>query len=141
MAWDLEKDPEFDRAIRELRKKYRNAESDILDEISDGPPSKTDPIPTFEKKLWKGRAASTDMARGKSGGFRIIYYWDEAAPNWAYLCTCYAKPQFENLPSSELARLFAKVAQRIRDIEQAKKKEAENRPPAADDPIPEDAAS
>ena len=114
MPWKIERDDAFERALKELRKRFPNAERDILDAFESGHPSRTDPIPAFEKKLWKGRVGSSDLRRGTSRGFRVIYYWDETFPNLCCLGTFYFKGDCAGVPDAELKRLFVSVEARVR---------------------------
>ncbi|HVY80743.1 MAG TPA: hypothetical protein VG994_07170 [Steroidobacteraceae bacterium] len=126
MPWEFERDEAFEKALRDLKKRFPNVEKDVLAEFESGPPQYTDPLPKFQRKLWKGRAASRDARRGKSGGFRVIYYWDEESPNWACIGTCYFKGDFANLPEHELNRLFISVKARYEQfMERERLKQAE----------------
>jgi mRNA-degrading endonuclease RelE of RelBE toxin-antitoxin system len=80
----IERLPAFDKAIGELQERFPHAETDILEEFKAGPPQMTDPLPAYGRKLWKARAGSKDLKRGKSGGFRIIYYWDKELPSTGF---------------------------------------------------------
>jgi mRNA-degrading endonuclease RelE of RelBE toxin-antitoxin system len=106
VPWEIERDEAFDKALKSFCKKLPNAGDDVLDAFKDGPPISTDPLPGFQKKLWKGRVKSSDLKKGKSGGLRVIYYWDEALPNWCCIGTVYPKGERENLTAQELDRLF-----------------------------------
>lgn len=107
MPWQLEREEAFESSIKALRKRFPNVERDILGEFKNGPPqTSTDPLPAFGRKLWKGRAPASDLNRGKSKGFRIIYYWDQELPNWCCLGIAYFKGDKANLTASELDRLF-----------------------------------
>src|SRR5579872_2000092 len=68
--------PEFKRNLRQLAKKYRHIKSDlqpILDQLASG--SKPgDQIPGVRYEVFKVRAKNSDAARGKSGGYRLIYH-------------------------------------------------------------------
>jgi mRNA-degrading endonuclease RelE of RelBE toxin-antitoxin system len=122
VPWEIDRDEAFERGLRDFRKRFPHAESDILDEFKDGHPQRTDPLPGYEEKLWKGRVPSSDAKRGKSGGFRVIYYWDKTIPNWCYLCAFYFKGDCATLPAQELSRIFVRVKARLRlkDEEKAK---------------------
>jgi mRNA-degrading endonuclease RelE of RelBE toxin-antitoxin system len=113
VAWEYERDEDFDKALRDLKKRYPNAERDILGEFKSGPPVSTDPLPKYERKLWKGRAPCKDAQKGKSKGFRIIYYWDSELPNWCCLGTVYIKADYANLPDKEISTLFLSVKARF----------------------------
>ncbi|OGI39024.1 MAG: hypothetical protein A2140_07925 [Candidatus Muproteobacteria bacterium RBG_16_62_13] len=64
-------------------------------------------LPGYSHKLWKMRIPSRDMGKGKRGGFRGIYYFDrERDPPEIHLLTIYAKNQREDIPATELLRLW-----------------------------------
>ena len=42
--------------------------------------------------------------RGKRGGARVIYYWQDAAGK-IWLCRIYAKNEAENLPAAEVRKI------------------------------------
>lgn len=113
MPWEFERDEAFEKALKDLRKRFPNVEKDVLKAFSSAPPQHTMPLPKFGHKLWKARVASSDLQRGKSGGFRVIYYWDRDSPNWGCIGTCYFKGDMENLPDHELNLLFASVKARV----------------------------
>lgn len=132
MPWQIERDEAFDRALKTFCKKLPNAEVDILDAFKNGPPSATDPLPGFHKKLWKARVKSSDLQKGKSGGFRVVYYWDEALPNWCCIGTCYPKGVREELKAHELNRLFVGFKTKL-DRFQAFIAEMKNKPESSQD--------
>jgi mRNA-degrading endonuclease RelE of RelBE toxin-antitoxin system len=56
--------------------------------------------------LYKIRLASSDMTKGKSGAFRIIYYlWLEI--DTIVLLDLYSKGEKEDVPVSELKKILA----------------------------------
>jgi mRNA-degrading endonuclease RelE of RelBE toxin-antitoxin system len=67
---------EFKRNLRQLAKKYRHIQSDlqpILDQLaSRSKPG--DQVPRVRYEVFKVRAKNSDVAKGKSGGYRLIYY-------------------------------------------------------------------
>jgi mRNA-degrading endonuclease RelE of RelBE toxin-antitoxin system len=113
LPWTIERLPAFDKAIGELQKRFPHAEDDILGEFKLGPPKATNALPAYGRKLWKARAGSSDLNRGKSGGFRIIYYWDQELPNHCLLAKAYFKGDQEDLPPAEIVRLYASIKERI----------------------------
>jgi len=66
---------EFKRNLRQLAKKYRRIKTDIQPLLTDLEAGKTpgDQIPGLDVVIYKARARNSDSAKGKSGGYRIIY--------------------------------------------------------------------
>nr|VFJ72777.1 MAG: hypothetical protein BECKFW1821C_GA0114237_103717 [Candidatus Kentron sp. FW] len=64
-----------------------------------------DPIPGFSRRVYKARIPSSDMKRGKRGGFRIVYYvvLDKAVIG---ILTVYAKSRQENIDSASIRQLI-----------------------------------
>lgn len=97
--------PDFERAVKQLKKRFRNLANDLekaLDEIETNPSIGT-VIPN-DYQVRKLRVASRDMQRGKSGGFRLLYRLasDEADVYTAYLLFLYAKSDWEDVTLLEL---------------------------------------
>ncbi len=66
----------FRRRLKKLSKKYRRIGEDyksLIETLEDNP-MKGDAIPGFGNKIYKIRMRSSNMKRGKRGGFRVIYY-------------------------------------------------------------------
>ncbi len=74
---DVEFTPEFKRNLRSLAKKYRHIRSDVqpvIDQIREGN-FVGDQIPkTGEHSIFKVRVRNKDIRKGKSAGYRLIYY-------------------------------------------------------------------
>jgi mRNA-degrading endonuclease RelE of RelBE toxin-antitoxin system len=68
----------FGRRLKKLKNKYPNIKNDLSKLLSDMEHGDIpgDPVPGLFNKVFKVRVASSDMKRGKSGGYRIIYYVD-----------------------------------------------------------------
>ncbi len=97
--------PTFAKAFKRLRKKYRNLEEDInhLRVTLIKNPIAGIPLGTG---LYKIRLASSDMAKGKSGAFRVIYYlW--LGIDTIVLLDLYSKGEKEDVPVSELKKILA----------------------------------
>lgn len=68
--------PEFKRNLRQLAKKYRHIKSDLqptLDQLTSGT-KPGDQVPGVRYEVFKVRAKNSDASKGKSGGYRLIYY-------------------------------------------------------------------
>lgn len=71
--------PQLATDVKHLRKRFRSVEIDLISaerllEAGETLPQTT-PYPGFEKnhKIFKTRVINTDSAKGKSGGYRLIY--------------------------------------------------------------------
>ena len=132
MAWTVDRSAGYEDWLKALTKRYKRAGDDIDAAFEQGKPQ-SDAIPGFGGLLWKARVASTDLGRGKSGSFRVIYYWNEESPNYSCLAACYFKGDYENLPVEEVRKLFVTVKARIDRIRaEAAKEAAKQSQPAAD---------
>src|SRR5436309_15740925 len=85
--------PEFQRKLRQLAKKYRHIKSDlqpILDQLASG--SKPgDQVPGVRYEVFKVRAKNSDASKGKSDGYRLIYYVKSESER--VLVTVYSKSE------------------------------------------------
>ncbi|MCE5311935.1 MAG: type II toxin-antitoxin system RelE/ParE family toxin [Nitrospiraceae bacterium] len=102
--------PSFQRDAKNLKKKYRHIGLDLekLSALLTDNPVCGDAIPGLEGKIFKVRLASSDTGRGKSSGFRVIYYISN--PDTAiYLLSIYAKAYKENIDSSEIKMLMKQI--------------------------------
>jgi len=91
----------FRRRLKKLSKKYRRIGEDYksLIETLENNPMKSDAIPGFGNKVYKIRMRSSNMKRGKRGGFRVIYYLSDHV---VYLLTIYAKAKKEEISVKEI---------------------------------------
>jgi mRNA-degrading endonuclease RelE of RelBE toxin-antitoxin system len=66
----------FKRQLRRLSRKYRHIRFDVQPLIEQLELGKTpgDQIPGIDHTVYKVRVKNSDAKRGKSGGYRIIYY-------------------------------------------------------------------
>ncbi|WP_333466203.1 type II toxin-antitoxin system RelE/ParE family toxin [Microcoleus sp. T3_B1] len=72
----IEVTPRFQRDLRTLAKRYRNIRNDIqpvIEQLQAGelPGSR---IPGMEYEIFKVRIKNSDIQKGKSAGYRAIYY-------------------------------------------------------------------
>ncbi len=94
--------PNFTRQLKQLAKKYRNIRSDIqptLDALQLGE-TPGDRIPEIPYVVYKQRISNTDAKRGKSGGYRIIYYI--RTRTMILLLTIYTKSDVSDVPVATL---------------------------------------
>ncbi|MCH8318467.1 MAG: type II toxin-antitoxin system RelE/ParE family toxin [Bacteroidetes bacterium] len=72
----LQYSPEFKRNLRLLAKKYRSIQSDvdpIIDQLEKGKVL-GNKIPGVKFTVYKLRVKNSNIQKGKSSGYRIIYY-------------------------------------------------------------------
>jgi len=100
----------FQKCIKILKKKYRNVKDDLMNVIQqlEEDPSIGDPIPGWKKEIWKIRVASSDIKKGKRGGFRLIYLW-KAGDFRVYLLAVYFKGGKEEISKTDIDRLLKKL--------------------------------
>lgn len=99
----------FERAVKKLSKKYRNIKKDflpILKQLQAGEFA-GNAISGFDSEVYKLRVPSSDQKKGKSGGFRLIYYivLDDSE---VVLLTVYAKSEKTNIKENEIRRIIEK---------------------------------
>ena len=69
----------FQRNVKRLKKKFPKIKDDldnIFSDLEDEAPL-GDPIPLIDAPVYKVRVRNTDIPKGKSGGYRLIYKFDE----------------------------------------------------------------
>lgn len=100
----------FKRSLKHLSKKYPHAKNDIkiaLQTLADAPVlGVLIPGGAGTRKL---RIRSTDLQRGKGGGFRLIYTLDHEAER-IYPLLVYAKTEQSDVTRHELEQLLADLA-------------------------------
>jgi len=67
-----------------------------------------DPIPGWNRKVWKIRVSSRDLKRGKSGAFRGIYAWT-SGERILYPLFIYFKGEKEDISKTEIEALLKKL--------------------------------
>jgi mRNA-degrading endonuclease RelE of RelBE toxin-antitoxin system len=111
MTYDLRLSETFQKSIKALKKKYPHVKDDLFGQVKalEGDPSAGDPIPGWNKKVCKVKVASSDVKKGKRGGYRLIYYWktDEMK---VYLLLAYFKGEKEEITKKEIEILLKNLS-------------------------------
>lgn len=110
MSYSIIPTPTFQKDVKNLKKKYRRIASD-LEEFSNtltDNPSYGEAIKGLEGRIFKARLASSDISKGKSGGFRVIYYLMEPDKT-IYLLTIYAKAYKEDIDQLEIKSILREI--------------------------------
>jgi mRNA-degrading endonuclease RelE of RelBE toxin-antitoxin system len=99
--------PEFKRNLHALARKYRNIRSDIepvIDQLQSGQ-RPGDQVPGVGYAIFKVRVRNTDAAKGKRGGYRLIYY--VALPTAIILVTVYSKTEQSDITAAQIRRILS----------------------------------
>jgi mRNA-degrading endonuclease RelE of RelBE toxin-antitoxin system len=115
--------PEFKRNLRQLAKKYHHIKSDLqetLHALARGE-KPGDQIPGVAYEVFKVRAKNSDARKGKSGGYRIIYYVKDQ--QHVILVTLYSKTEQTDVEPKELRRIIEDHDQTAREESSAKPQE------------------
>jgi mRNA-degrading endonuclease RelE of RelBE toxin-antitoxin system len=95
--------PHFEKQVKSLKKKYPNVAKDVeplIDDLEGGalPGERLQRLVSYE--AYKVRLPNRDTQRGKSGGYRVIYYVRTAET--IYLLEIYAKSEVDNISDTEI---------------------------------------
>lgn len=99
--------PEFKRNLRGLAKKYPHIRSDvqpIIDQIQRGE-FIGDQVQGTGYTIFKVRIRNSDLSRGKSGGYRVIYYL--RTPTAVILVTIYSKTEQSDITSTKIKKILS----------------------------------
>ncbi len=99
----------FEAEVRQLGKRYRRIRLDIqpvIEQLESGE-LPGDQIPGVDYLLFKVRVRNSDAQRGKSGGYRVIYYLKTAAQ--ILLVTLYSKSDKSDMTAAEIREILARV--------------------------------
>lgn len=99
---DIQFTLEFKRNLRTLAKKYRHIRDDIAPIIITLQAGELlgDRIPGVGYVIFKVRVPNQDRAKGKSGGYRIIYYMKTAVD--IILVTIYSKTEQADISTAQI---------------------------------------
>jgi mRNA-degrading endonuclease RelE of RelBE toxin-antitoxin system len=108
----VEVSPTFNRNLRALAKKYRSIRNDIqpvIEQLEKGE-LPGDQIPEVGYAVFKLRVRNSDTQKGKSGGYRLIYYVKTAIA--IILLTIYTKSEQVDIAADDLRSIIAEYDQR-----------------------------
>jgi mRNA-degrading endonuclease RelE of RelBE toxin-antitoxin system len=114
MTYDVHLTETFQKSIKALKRKYPHVKDDLLSQIKalEEDPSAGDPIPGWNKEVWKVRVASSDVKKGKRGGYRLIYFW-KAGEMKIYLLVGYFKGEKAEITKKEIESLLKNLYQEL----------------------------
>lgn len=98
--------PRFQKDVKQLKKKYPHIGTDlkpITDALTDGE-LPGDKVQGVGYDVWKARAGNSDAGRGKSGGYRLIYYIKLI--DHIVVLTVYSKSDRSDITAEEIRRVI-----------------------------------
>lgn len=99
----------FDSEVRQLSKRYRRIRIDIqpiIEQLQSGE-LPGDQIPGMNYTLFKVRVKNSDIQKGKSGGYRIIYYLK--TEEQILLVTLYSKSDKPDITADEVRTIITRA--------------------------------
>ena len=104
----VEASPTFKRNIKTLGKKYRSIRRDIepvIEQLQQGE-LPGDKITGVGDSIFKLRIKNSDISKGKSGGYRLIYYCQTAMG--IILLTIYTKSERVNITAEDIKQIISR---------------------------------
>ena len=113
MPYDVFLPEFFKRIVKDLKKKYPSVTEDLKPvlRLVASNPGLGKALQGFGD-IMKLRVKNSDIGKGKSGGYRLIYLVDQDGPKGIPLLI-YSKSQKEDVTSKELKALLSKLDQEI----------------------------
>ena len=109
----VEASPTFNRNLRVLAKKYRSIQNDIqpiIEQLEQGE-LPGDQIPGVGYAVFKLRVRNSDIPKGKSSGYRLIYYVKTATG--IILLTVYTKSEQVDIAAKDVQGIIAEYDQQL----------------------------
>lgn len=105
---DIYFSPEFKKNVKQLEKKYRHLKQDLMpliEKLQLGEIVGVQ-IPNIhlDYKVYKARLTNQDMNRGKSGGYRVIYYVQTQEK--IILVSMYAKSEQQDISPERISQII-----------------------------------
>jgi len=98
--------PQFKKELKKLYRKYRAIHDDVqpLIETLENGDLPGDQVPGVGYPVFKVRLKSTDQTKGKSGGYRVLYYL--RTTTFIVLLRIYPKSLRSDLPAAVIRRVI-----------------------------------
>jgi mRNA-degrading endonuclease RelE of RelBE toxin-antitoxin system len=113
----VEAAPTFTKNLRNLAKKYRSIRNiqPVIEQLEQGE-LPGDRISGIGYDVFKVRVRNSDIQKGKSGGYRLIYY--VKTENGIILLTVYTKSAQADIPADELTGIILEYERRAGEDEE-----------------------
>lgn len=112
---NIELTPRFKRDLRELAKRYRSIRSDLsplIEQLQKGELI-GDKIKGLKYNVFKVRLKNSNIQKGKSGGYRVIYY--VKTEKAIILTTIYSKSDFSDVNNEIIENAISQYEQEFND--------------------------
>ncbi len=109
--------PRFQKDLRDLVKRYRSIRQDLqtLIELLQSGEVPGDEVAGAKYQIFKVRLKNSDTQKGKSGGYRVIYYLKTSQA--IILVTIYFKSDFSDVSNETINEAIANYEQEIKTAE------------------------
>ena len=110
MSYDVVLTDSLRQSVRQLRKRYRHVKDDLMvaaRTLVENPDLGA--LLTGGHGVRKLRVRSSDLSRGKSGGFRLLHSLSDSPRKTIYLLLLYAKTDQEDVSAAELRQLLREL--------------------------------
>ena len=104
MSFNIKPLAGFRKDFKMLSKKYKKIKSDVEKVIEDLRQNPEVGV-YLQYNCYKIRVSNSSIPTGKSGGYRVIYYFTDQQSN-LYLLGIYSKTQKESISENELVELL-----------------------------------
>ena len=107
MSYEIYLCDSFKKAVKHYKKRFPHVAEDVGKTVRElqATPAKGDLI-RGAKGVRKVRVDNSDMTKGKSGGYRLLYYFIDRPSQRIYLLMLYAKNERDSISSQEAVALL-----------------------------------
>jgi mRNA-degrading endonuclease RelE of RelBE toxin-antitoxin system len=105
--------PRFKKDLRELAKRYRSIRADLqslIEQLQTGE-IPGDQVAGIQYKIFKVRLKNSNIQKGKSGGYRVIFYLKTDTK--IILATIYSKSDFSDVSNETIEAAITQYEQEI----------------------------
>ena len=100
----------FKDSLRKLKKRYRRVKEDIKPEIAGLTESPREwPVMPGSGGVRKARVSNSDAKKGKSGGYRLLYFVEDDPKQMVYVLWIYSKSDRDDVTKREVKMLVAEA--------------------------------
>ena len=102
MNFKIETIPRFEKDVKKLKKKFPNIKNDLIAFVNELSTNPTLGI-NLGENIFKVKIPNSSIPTGKSGGFRIITYYQK--DDMLYLVTMYSKTEKDTILTNRLRQI------------------------------------